>query len=93
MAAVGCTGVQMETGKNRLYRWYIPDPVRFQHSLRVDMQNQRALYGKQVDSSDDYTTVAFWYQEGAHAAPQLMPYADRIAASKGMQYPPEEIRH
>lgn len=84
--------IQMETGKNRLYRWYIPDPVRFQRSLSVDLQNQRAVYGKQIDSSDDYTSVAFWYQEGAHAAPELMPYADRIAPSKGMEYTPEEDR-
>ena len=85
--------IQMETGKNRLYRWYIPDPVRFQKSLSVDLQNQRAVYGKQIDSSDDYTTVAFWYQNGAHAAPELMPYSARISHSNGIQYPPEEVRH
>jgi hypothetical protein len=84
--------IQMEAGKNRLYRWYIPDPVRFQETLNVEIQNQRALYGKQVDSSDDYTTVAFWYQEGAHAAPDLPLYSVRTAPSKGIQYPPEEDR-
>ena len=84
--------IQMETGKNRLYRWYIPDPVRFQRFLSVDLQNQRGAFGKQIDSSDDYTSVAFWYQEGAHAAPELMPYTARIAPSKGMQYTPEEKR-
>lgn len=81
--------IQMETGKNRLYRWYLPDPVRFTKSLSVDLQNQRAVHGKQIDSSDDYTTVAFWYQDGAHAAPALMPYAVRVAPSQGMVYPPE----
>ena len=85
--------IQMETGKNRLYRWYVPDPVRFQKSLIVEMQNQRGLYGKQVDSADDYTTVAFWYQSGAHAAPELMPYSARVASSNAIQYPPEENRH
>jgi hypothetical protein len=84
--------IQMETGKNRLYRWYIPDPVRFRKSISVDLQNQRAVYGKQIDSSDDYTTVAFWYQEGAHAAPKLPPFAVRTAPSKGVQYAPEEDR-
>lgn len=83
--------IQMDTGKNRLYRFYIPDPVRFQKSLRVDIQNQRALYGKQVDSSDDYTTVAFWYQDGAHAAPDLPAYSIRTAPSRGMVYPPEAV--
>jgi len=85
--------IQMETGKNRLYRWYVPDPVRFQKSISVDIQNQRAVYGKQIDSSDDYTTVAYWYQDGAHAAPELIPYAARVAPSNGVQYPPEENRH
>jgi hypothetical protein len=85
--------IQMETGKNRLYRWYIPDPVRFQKSLSVDLQNQRAVNGKQVDNSDDYTTVAFWYQTGSHAAPDLMPYRARTASSEGIGYPPEQIRH
>jgi hypothetical protein len=81
--------IQMETGKNRLYRWYVPDPVRFQKSLTVEIQNQRAVDGKQIDSSDDYTSVAFWYEDGAHPAPELPAYVTRIAASKGMQYPPE----
>lgn len=84
--------IEMETGKNRLYRWYIPDPVRFQKSLSVELQNQRAVYGKQIDSSDDYTTVAFWYQDGAHAAPELPPFVVRTAPSKGIQYSPEEDR-
>lgn len=84
--------IQMETGKNRLYRWYVSDPVRFQKSLTVELQNQRAVYGKQIDSSDDYTTVAFWYQDGAHAAPELPPLAIRSAPSRGDQYPPEEDR-
>ena len=80
----------METGENRLYRWYLPDPIRFQRSLIVDLQNQRGLYGKQVNSSDDYTSVAFWYHDGARAAPQLAPYLTRIASSKAVQYAPEE---
>jgi hypothetical protein len=84
--------IQTETGKDRLYRWYIPDPVRFQKSLNIEIQNQRVHYGKQVDSSDDYTTVAFWYQDGAHAAPDLPAYSVRIEASKGIQYPPDEDR-
>lgn len=84
--------IQMETGKIRLFRWYVPDPVRFQKSLTIEIQNQRGLDGKQVDSSDDYTSVAFWYADGAHAAPELPNYTTRISASKGMQYPAENLR-
>jgi len=79
--------IQMDEGKNRMYRWYIANPVRFQKSLEVEIQNQRADGGAQVPSRDDYTSVAFWYQEGAHPAPALPPYAERVAPSRGAEYP------
>ena len=79
--------IQMEDGRNRMYRWYLANPVRFQKSLAVEIQNQRAEEGKQVPSHDDYTSVAFWYQEGVHAAPSILPYAERIAPSRGASYP------
>ncbi len=79
--------IQMDEGKNRMYRWYIANPIRFQKSLEVEIQNQRAEGGAQVPSRDDYTSVAFWYQEGAHPAPALSPYAERVAPSRGAQYP------
>jgi hypothetical protein len=69
-----------------MYRWYLMNPVRFQKSLEVEIQNQRYQNG-QVPSKDDYTSVAFWYQEGAHAAPPLEPYASRVAPSQGATYP------
>ena len=79
--------IQMDEGKNRMYRWYLANPVRFQKSLKVEIQNQRAQNGQQVPSHDDYTSVAFWYQEGAHAAPKLLPYAERVAPSRSPAYP------
>jgi hypothetical protein len=79
--------IQTDEGKNRMYRWYVANPVRFQTSLTVKIQNQRYDIGGQVPSQDDYTSVAFWYQEGAHAAPKLSPYAERIAPSRGAEYP------
>lgn len=78
--------IQMDDGQNRMYRWYLANPVRFQKSLVVDIQNQRYENG-QVPSHDDYTSVAFWYQEGAHAAPALPPYAERIAPNRSTDYP------
>lgn len=78
--------IQMDEGKNRMYRWYIANPVRFQESLNVEIQNQRWEAGAQVPSHDDYTSVAFWYQEGAHPAPALLPYAERVAPSRGAEY-------
>jgi len=79
--------IQMDEGRNRMYRWYLANPVRFQKSLAVDIQNQRVAGGQQVPSHDDYTSVAFWYQEGAHPAPPLAPYAERIAPNRSAEYP------
>jgi len=78
--------IQMDEGRNRMYRWYLANPVRFQKSLRVEIQNQRYQNG-QMPSQDDFTSVVFWYQAGAHAAPPLLPYAERVAASGGATYP------
>ncbi len=79
--------IQMDDGLNRMYRWYLANPVRFQKSLKVEIQNQRFAGGKQVPSHDDYTSVAYWYQEGAHAAPPLPAYAERIAPNRSAEYP------
>jgi hypothetical protein len=78
--------IQMDGSQNRMYRWYLANPVRFQKSLVVDLQNQRSENG-QVPSHDDYTSVAYWYQEGAHAAPPLPAYAERIAPNRSSEYP------
>lgn len=86
--------IQMDEGKNRMYRWHFANPVRFQKSLRVQIQDQRVQEGskdyRQVpskDETDDYTSVVFWYQEGAHPAPAILPYAERVALSRGPTYP------
>ena len=78
--------IQMDEGQNRMYRWYLANPVRFQKSLVVEIQNQR-YEGGQVPSHDDYTSVAFWYQEGDGAAPPLPAYVERIAPNRSAEYP------
>ena len=51
-----------------LYRWHIPDPVRFQKDLRVTIQ---ALGwqpgGRYLPLEDDIASVAYWYQSEPHA--------------------------
>jgi hypothetical protein len=46
-----------------MYRWHIPDPVRFQKKLRVTIQ---ALGwrggGRYLPLQDDIASVAYWYQ-------------------------------
>lgn len=83
--------IQMDGRMNRMYRWYLTDPVRFQESLRVSIENMsKPVRFQTVDEAiknriprdDDYTSVAFWYQEGAHPASALPPYSERIAPSK-----------
>ncbi len=50
-----------------MYRWHIPDPIRFRRRLRVTLQ---ALgwtdQGKFRPLSDDIASVAFWYQSEPH---------------------------
>jgi hypothetical protein len=82
--------LQNDNGHNRMYRWYLANPVRFQKSLKVEMQNQRGYRGRQTPSSDDYTSVVFWYQTEPHQPFTLPPYAERIALSRAATYPPRE---
>jgi hypothetical protein len=48
-----------------LYRWHVPDPIGFDEDIRVTVQ---ALGwgedGRYVIRSDDYASVAYWYQSG-----------------------------
>jgi hypothetical protein len=57
-----------------LYRWHIPDPVRFESDLGVTIQ---ALgwrkNGTYLPLMDDISSVAFWYQAEPHAPfPKLL---------------------
>jgi len=79
--------IQMDNGRHRMYRWYAANPARFHGSLKVQIQNQRFADGRQTPSRDDYTSVAFWYQEGALGV-TLQPFAERIAPSEAADYGP-----
>ena len=51
-----------------MYRWHLPDPIRFQEDLKVTMQ---ALGwrkgGRYLPLQDDIASVAYWYQTHPHA--------------------------
>ena len=51
-----------------LYRWHVPDPVRFEKNLKITIQ---ALGwqsgGRYLPLEDDIASVAFWYQKEPHA--------------------------
>ena len=76
----GC--LQMEKGDQRMYRWYLANPVRFQQSLRVQIQNQHDNGTPTTSDADDYTSVAFWYQEEPHQTFTLQPFSERSAPSR-----------
>ena len=74
--------LQNEKGNHRMYRWYLANPVRFRESLKVEIQNQHENGTPATVDADDYTSIAYWYQESPHKAVSLQPYAERVAASK-----------
>src|SRR5262249_23544225 len=60
-----CSHPLNENGVNRMYRWHVANPVRFQRELKVEIQNQHDNGRPTTTDADDYTSLAFWYQEGA----------------------------
>ncbi len=56
-----------------MYRWHIPDPIRFEEDLRVTIQALGWRSGRRyLPLQDDISSVAFWYQqEPHHSFPQL----------------------
>jgi len=62
------------SGKITLYRFHIEDPVYFQKSIKVTIE-----HGHANNRSDDYSSVAYWYQTEPHKKfPTLLPVEKRI---------------
>jgi hypothetical protein len=55
-------------GSNGMYRFHLADPLRFRRSVRVTIE-----HGHGNDKSNDYSSVAFWYQRGVNSS--LAPIA------------------
>ena len=70
-----------ENGVNRMYRWYVANPVRFQEALKVEIQNQHDNGTPTTRDADDYTSLAFWYQEGPRKVAALPTFKERTATS------------
>ena len=74
--------------RTTVYRWHVPDPVRFTRSLRVEIENAGWISEDElaegagrgfVERNDDYATVAFWYQVGQPKRfAELPPAKDRV---------------
>ncbi|GIK37950.1 MAG: hypothetical protein BroJett011_17830 [Chloroflexota bacterium] len=68
-----------EVPRHSLYRWHIPDPIRFRQDLKVTIQ---ALGwwpdGTFQPLTDDIASVAYWYQAEPHSPfPELQPLYER----------------
>lgn len=76
-SALYCGYLENEKGNNRMYRWYIVNPVRFQKSLKVEIQDIRNF----GPGADDFTSVAYWYQDEPDQKVPLQSFAERTAPS------------
>lgn len=57
-----------------VYRFNIQDPIPFQRRIVVTCE-----HGHGNDRSDDWSSVAYWYQAEPHASfPQMSPVSDRL---------------
>jgi hypothetical protein len=70
-----CVHEDNQVPKHGLYRWHIPDPIRFESDLKVTIQ---ALgwwpNGKFQPLQDDIASVGYWYQAEPHAQfPKMLP--------------------
>ena len=61
-------------GRYCLYRWHTESPITFDESIKVTIEHGHANH-----RSDDFYSVAYWYQTEPHAAfPPLPAAEDRI---------------
>ncbi len=66
--------VQEHFGLWSMYRWHIEDPIRFTSSIRHTIE-----HGHANDQSNDYSSVAYWYQAEPHKPlPELPPVGERL---------------
>src|SRR3990172_7278050 len=74
--------------RTTVYRWHVADPLRFQQSLRVEIENAgwisedelaEGVHRGFVERNDDLATVAFWYQVGQPKRfTELPPATERV---------------
>ena len=77
--------VEEEGGRvlHGLYRWHVPDPIRFEQDLRVTVQALGLGHDEQrgfhfVPLADDIASLALWYQAEPHAPfPELPGLEER----------------
>lgn len=81
-------GVYRSQQRFGMYRWHVPDPVRFESKLKVDIQalgwrdygnfggdNKQARY---LPLQDDIASTSFWYQTLPSSLPRDLPDRDLL---------------
>jgi hypothetical protein len=62
-----------------LYRWHISDPIRFDHDLKVTIQDLGwQSGGRYLPLTDDIASVAYWYQTEPHKPFPKLPDKDHL---------------
>ncbi len=63
-----------------MYRWHVPDPVRFERELKVTLQDLgwRRNGKRYLARQDDFASVALWYQELPTAPFPALPDRDAM---------------
>lgn len=62
-----------------LYRWHIPDPIRFEERLKVTIQALGWRHdGRYLPLQDDIASVAYWYQAEPHNPFPKLPDRDKL---------------
>ncbi|HMH22325.1 MAG TPA: glycoside hydrolase family 172 protein [Puia sp.] len=62
-----------------LYRWHIMDPIRFEKSLKVTIQDLGWRNGgRYLPLQDDIASVVFWYQTEPHNPFPKFPVKDQL---------------
>ncbi len=62
-----------------MFRWHIPDPIRFDKDLKVTMQDLGWRHaGRYFPQQSDIITVAYWYQREPHARFPKLPVKDKL---------------
>jgi len=66
-----------------MYRWHIPDPIRFEKDLKVTIQDLGWRQdGRYYPQRSDIYSVVYWYQREPHARFPALPSGDELEIPK-----------
>lgn len=75
-------GVYAANTRFSLYRWHVPDPVRFTKDCAVTIQALGwSSRGQYLPLRDDIASTAFWYQQEPHAPFPPLPRREELDIS------------